>query len=358
MIQNLLLPSDIPVGIPLPWSIADSQGRLLLHKGYVIARQITVNSLFANCSCQIMPEEEGETLNLPEEQASPVRFPLDDLVELSHSLNACMQAPEACTDFAATVLSLASDLQRIVAADRDLALAVIFLPLPVDARLKSILDIAIVSDTVATTMRMTATSRRTLAAAILTLGLQVDLPEVFAAQRLRQLGVSDSDWLNTVMQYHELKQDSQQPTGLSMEHLILETRLIQLADSYTCSLSPAHNNASMASYQLMRDIFRESGKRRDPVLGGYFIKALGSYPTGCQVQLNNGETGVVVRRTDNINCPIVMSLANGYKQKFKIPIKRDTNNPIYRIASTLNSQDQHALDPYLLWGYLPFKPHG
>jgi hypothetical protein len=53
-----------------------------------------------------------------------------------------------------------------------------------------------------------------------------------------------------------------------------------------------------------------------------------------------------------------MSLANGYKQKFRIPIKRDTNNPIHRIASTLNSQDQHALDPYLLWGYLPFKPHG
>jgi hypothetical protein len=354
----LLLPSDIPIGIPLPWSIADSHGRLLLHKGYVIARQITVNSLFANCSCQIMPEEEGESVGLPDEPAQPARFPLDELVELSQALKSCMDAPESYGDFTATVLSLAGDLQRVVAVDRDLALATVFLPLSIEKRFKKILDIAIVSDTVATTMRMTATSRRTLTAALLTLGLQVDSPEVFAAQRLRQLGVTDSDWLNTVMQYHELKQDSQQPTGLSMEHLILESRLVQLADSYTQSLSPVNNNASMASYQLMRDIFRESGKRRDPVLGGYFIKALGSYPTGSQVKLCNGETGVVIRRTDNINCPIVMSLANGHKQSFRIPIKRDTNNPVHRIATTLDSRDQCQLDPYLLWGYLPFKPHG
>lgn len=102
----------------------------------------------------------------------------------------------------------------------------------------------------------------------------------------------------------------------------------------------------------------ESGRGRDPVLGGYFIKALGSYPVGCRVELQNGETGVVVRRNNSLNNPLVMILTNSDKQKLRIPMKRDTNIHAYRISSIINSDAAEPLDPYLLWGYLPLKTHG
>jgi len=355
--NNLLSPSDVPVGIPLPWSIADSHGRLLLHKGYVIARQITVNSLFANCVCQILAEEDVDT-TLVQSEVTSTRFPLDDLCDLSVRLKPCVDEPDAVRDFPATLLSLAAEFQRIVAMDTDLTMGSIFLDLSIEPRLKKILDVAIVCDVVASVMRMTAAARRTLTAAILTLDMGIDLPEVFAAQRLRQLGVTDSDWLNAVMQFHELRHDSQHPSGLGMDHLGLETRLIQLAYSYTDSLCNMQNNESVASYQLMRDIFRESGRSRDPVLGGYFIKALGSYPIGCRVELCNGEAGVVIRRTDNLNCPVVMVLTNAGKRKLRIPVKRDTGVVSYRIATLLSHRQYEPLDPYQLWGYLPFQAHG
>jgi len=102
----------------------------------------------------------------------------------------------------------------------------------------------------------------------------------------------------------------------------------------------------------------ESGRGGDPVLGGYFIKALGSYPVGCRVELSNGETGVVIRRTGNLNSPIVMVLANAYQQKLKIPIKRDTSLKPYRISGIITPENAGPLDPHLLWGYLPFKSYG
>jgi len=300
---------------------------------------------------EIMPDQAGTVI-------SPARFPLDELFDLSIRLKPCLDEPDTVSDFSATILSLATGFQQIVTRDTDLAMGFIFLTPPIEARIKKMLNVAIVCDVVATAMRMTTAARRTLTAAILTLDMGIDLPEVFAAQRLRQLGVTDSDWLNAVMQFHELRYDSLQPVGLTMDHLGLETRLIQLANSYTESLSTLYDNESMAAYQLMRDIFRESGRSSDPVLGGYFIKALGSYPVGCRVELCNGETGVVIRRTDNLNCPVVMVLTNANKRKLRIPVKRDTGIMTYRIASVLDPCHHEPLDPYQLWGYLPFKSHG
>ncbi|MGI9213408.1 MAG: hypothetical protein ACR2HF_13130 [Methylococcaceae bacterium] len=367
--DNLLSPSDIPIGIPLPWSIADGNGRLLLHKGYVIARQITVNSLFASCVCQIMPEDEEEELQKNQDsEPDSSRFPLDDLIDLANRLKSCFDQPESCGDFPGTVSALASELQRIVVMDTDMAMGFIFLKTPIEKKIKQTLDNAIICEAVGNSMRMTTAARRTLVSAVLTLGLTANLPDsqdgipglisVFAGQRLRQLGVTEPDWLNAVAQFHELKQDSQQPLGLSLDCQGLETRLIYLASSYTDSLASMSKSESMASYQVMRDIFMESGRGRDPVLGGYFIKALGSYPVGCRVELQNGETGVVIRRNSSLNNPLVMILTNSDKQKLRIPMKRDTNIHAYRISSIINSDAAEPLDPYLLWGYLPLKSHG
>jgi HD-GYP domain-containing protein (c-di-GMP phosphodiesterase class II) len=374
-----LSPDDVPVGTPLPWSVFDGQGKLLLHKGYVISRAITVASLFAQSVCRARTADAADTADRPPVQPSAPagRCPFDVLAGQAERLGALLDDPDGGADFAGEILALAHDLQDICVQDGDAVLGSILLESKADYPIKHSVDTAIICEIVGTALHEPPEARRSIIAAALTMNIEmvavqrrlheqagplstedqavVRTHPTAAVSRLERLGVTDPVWLQAIAQHHEIGDGSGYPEGLQVEQISLGARMIQLADNYAASLSPRAYRHSLASYQLVRDIFLQSGRCDDPALGGYFIKSLGSYPVGCRVRLSNGETGVVIRRTANLSAPIVMSLANSRQLPLKIPIKRDTGLPAFRISAILTGETK-ALDPYLLWGYLSHKP--
>jgi hypothetical protein len=377
MAEYHLTPEDIPVGTPLPWSVFDGQGKLLLHKGYVIHRPITVASLFAQSVCRVGIDSPEESVAVPTKPQSPPSIcPFDALSEQAQRLEQLLENPETFDGWSHQVLSLAHDLQLACEADSDAALGFIPLDIPLNYFVKHSIDTAIVCEIVGISLQESPEIRRSIIAAALSMNLCLfselrhqrpcdSPPETEPVQthehhqklllRLQQLGVSDSTWLQIVALTSKIFDGKEFSShGFQVDEFSLEARLLQLANQYTVGLHPCAYRQSLASYQILRDIFLESKRGNDPALGGYFIKTLGVYPLGFWVKLNNGEIGVVIHRTANPSSPIVMSFKNWQQMPLRIPLKRDTLLPIYRISAILN-METNPVDPYMLWGYLPFK---
>jgi HD-GYP domain-containing protein (c-di-GMP phosphodiesterase class II) len=74
----------------------------------------------------------------------------------------------------------------------------------------------------------------------------------------------------------------------------LFTRIISIADVYDALTTQRPWRNAYLPDEALASMLRESGKRFDPALLKIFVNALGLYPVGTLVRLDNGEMGVVV----------------------------------------------------------------
>jgi len=154
-------------------------------------------------------------------------------------------------------------------------------------------------------------------------------PERSAAM-LEMAGVTDGDWLEAVRQHHEEDGGSGYPRHLTQVGEV--ARLVHSADCFTAKLSPRLKRQPMLADAAARLQYQAG---RGDALTAALIKEFGLYPPGCTVRLKSGEVGMVMKRGDSANTPIVAVLTDRQGHLRIEPAKRDTAKPEFGIAAVV-----------------------
>lgn len=136
---------------------------------------------------------------------------------------------------------------------------------------------------------------------------------------LRQLGVTDEDWLLAVAQHHEQPDGKGYPQGLT--EINQNADALRTCDVFCAKLSPRISRNGLLSTRAAAEIFRQ---RSAGYFGATIIREMGLYPPGCMVDLNTGEHGVVIRRTGDPMSPEIVVLSNELGQCIDEPIRTQT----------------------------------
>lgn len=154
-----------------------------------------------------------------------------------------------------------------------------------------------------------------------------------SAQLLRQAGFVDEAWVLAVAMHHHAHPMPavNAVSGLTPELAIrYRARLIHKVDVYAAKLSPRRHRPGVSATQAARAAFLDEGGGTDGV-GAWLVKTMGLYPPGSLVKLRNGEAGIVRSRGSRTHAPWVAVLASASGTPLHEPVLRDT------------AQDQHAV---------------
>ena len=121
----------------------------------------------------------------------------------------------------------------------------------------------------------------------------------------------DISTANVALMHHERWDGTGYPRGIKKEEIDEFSRIVAVADSYSAMIVDREYRKKFTSYDAMRQIISESGKRFDPEVVSSFVQAMSLYPVGTRVVLNNGTSGIVVESNDvNKLRPVVKLVIN------------------------------------------------
>ena len=151
-----------------------------------------------------------------------------------------------------------------------------------------------------------------------------------AAQALAEVGVDDPMWLHAVLHHHDAVPGPM--AGRSPEDRM--ARLIRRADRYAARLSPRKTRAPSSASAAAQGALLDEGGHGDEA-GQALIRTLGLYPPGVWVKLQCGEVAMVVRRTALARAPMVVSLVSKTGMPLAVPALRNTKLPDYAITGAV-----------------------
>ncbi len=150
-----------------------------------------------------------------------------------------------------------------------------------------------------------------------------------AADLLETAGVTDIDWLNAVRGHHH-RDGSGYPQGLGDAGE--PARLLQRADQFAAKFSPRSTRTALPPDLAVRNFFQS-----DPgnPMTAAIVKEFGLYPPGSTVRLKSGELGVVMKRGERANAPLVAAVTDCNGDALLRPVKRDTSAASHAVAATV-----------------------
>ena len=151
---------------------------------------------------------------------------------------------------------------------------------------------------------------------------------------LRGAGVADRLWLSIVLAHHRGADPSAPWNELPATDRLAET--LRRIDIYTAKLSRRAHRAAIAPTLAARDACLGPAGRPDPV-GATLLRVLGLYPPGTWVTLANGEVAEVIARGAKAHTPIVAAVRRADGGVWMSPMRRDTSQPGFAVASALGA---------------------
>jgi len=124
----------------------------------------------------------------------------------------------------------------------------------------------------------------------------IDTHAARSAQWLRELGVTDMEWLSIVEQHHDSSTSSN-----------LLTRTLMATDRYAALISPRETRPGKCITDSARHVVVRSGDTIDDI-GRALLQTVGICPPGTFVRLNDGRVAVVLRRSGQPGEPWVASV--------------------------------------------------
>lgn len=106
------------------------------------------------------------------------------------------------------------------------------------------------------------------------------------------LGVNDTV-LSMVRTHHERHDGSGYPSGLMGDSIPALGKILGIADAYETMLSSATAGRQLSPHDVLRYFNTRRGKLFDGALVEEFVQAVGIYPTGTLVRLNDKRIGVI-----------------------------------------------------------------
>jgi HD-GYP domain-containing protein (c-di-GMP phosphodiesterase class II) len=393
--RQKLRKSQILVGKPLAFDCYDEQGVLLFRKGLVIDSERTLEriierGLFASLEQSALntsqPASAGSkdfligTWSEENADAPPTPFQYFNdlnlrLKQLFTHINAQTTAKRetASLDFTEHVGRIADQVQLLCKIDADAAIGLLHLDQRNHYTIVHPLHRAIACHLVGKRHGFSeGESRRIICAALTcdvsTLDFQEQLNHQLAplspaqqtmlrnhphdsARLLRELQVTDEDWITAVGQHHETLNEAGYPGRIPHNEVTAWSRLITLTDCYTAMITPRRYKQSFTSKHAMRTLFLTRGSIVDEHFTILFVKALGLYPPGTFVKLTNGETAIVIRSGKDSKAPLVKSVIGPRGAPLNTPYLRDTQVKEFAISDVVERDDKIEIDLHQLWDY-------
>ena len=122
---------------------------------------------------------------------------------------------------------------------------------------------------------------------------------------LERLFINDALWLDVVGQHHATVAD-RVPLA-NQDPVDRLTRVLGTIDRYAAMISPRKSRAGRSATDSVRAIVGQEIDQRDEV-SYTLVRSIGLCPPGTFVKLDNGETAIVLRRSEKANHPLVASL--------------------------------------------------
>ncbi|MFO1398150.1 MAG: DUF3391 domain-containing protein [Burkholderiales bacterium] len=153
-----------------------------------------------------------------------------------------------------------------------------------------------------------------------------------------------------ILHHHEHYDGSGYPDHLSGEQIHIAARVIAVANRFDNLANPMNNRHALSPSEALSRMWVREKHWFDPVLLQLFVRAMGVYPPGTVVQLDDGRLGTVVisATADNLLAPQVLVYEPEIPraQAIIVDLAHDTAARITR-AVRLQECDEDALD-YLL----------
>ncbi len=344
----------ISLGAPLPFNVRSADHTLLLAGGQVIETEEQLAALFARGALVDTDELRRPVAQV---QEAPIEE-LPSLWKLSLDRIGTVLKASVQRDFANALDEAARPVLALIDREPDLAIfQIVRQALPSHAQYGVIhsMHAAIASQLAAARLGWDRTSMQRLFKAALTMNLAMlelqgrlatQVTPLTPAQReavrthpmrsvqmLQEAGVTDEDWLEAVQNHHEAPGGGGYPRGLGEVSEIAQ--LLRRADIYTAKLSPRATRGAMPANAAARAMFvSDAGHPMTAAL----VKEFGVYPPGCYVRLNSGETGVVIKRGETANTPIVASLTDRRGDPMLQPLRRNTAAPDHAIVGIVDER--------------------
>lgn len=147
-------------------------------------------------------------------------------------------------------------------------------------------------------------------------------------------GVVDGLWLDAILHHHDATPGPLE-TRSPGQRL---GRIIQRADLFAARLSPRANRVAMSPIEAVQVTYFDENRKPD-FAGAALIKAVGVYPPGGLVELSNGERAIVLRRGKKGTHPLVAVLVNKAKTALEQPVLRDTSEPQFAVTRSLAAHE-------------------
>jgi HD-GYP domain-containing protein (c-di-GMP phosphodiesterase class II) len=154
------------------------------------------------------------------------------------------------------------------------------------------------------------------------------------ADLLRAAGIRDERWLYAVEHHHDRSKNTLEglPIGEQM------ARLIQRADVFCARLSGRAKRKGLSATAAAQAAYLGVEGKADQA-GAAIIKATGLYPPGTYVSLANGETAIVLKRGMKANWPKAASIIGREGLPLGTPSIRDTRSTAFTVKGSVPAHE-------------------
>ena len=352
--MNRLKRADIQLGRPLPFSVYDAKGVLLLRRGFVITIEEQVDRLIDRglfAGDDTSASDPGRPAPIPVYQrigAAALRL---------KALATDLHTDQPSADSVGRLNELARDLLDALAQDPDAALAALHLDFHNHYLLAHQVHCAALAGVLARRLEIGVAETLTLVGAALTQDLGMidfnylektpgQLEEQHrsrmgghphaSARMLGKAGIRDPLWLDAVRDHHERLDGSGYPAGKPGEDIGRLARILAVADVYTAMIKPRAWRAAKVPLTAMQELFAKKGAQFSADICNALVKELGMYPPGSLVRLASEEVAVVSRRTGDIQKPEIRSVYERQGLPRMTPLLRDARDPAFAIQSAVS----------------------
>ena len=358
-----LAPTDIQVGQPLPFSVYDKDGRLLLRKGIVISFGQQIERLLANGLYASAGTSEP---NRPtkKEEPPPVFDEIGSLTLRLKNTFASFLGTSPADDAGERVIFLAREIHAACARDAESAIAAVHLDFHNPYLLSHHVHTAVLCSLLGRRLGMPDAELVPIMCAALTydIGL-VDMPHLEkqmeplnaeqteavrrhplkSVELLKHARIGDEVWMSAVLNHHERVDGSGYPKGLSGNSVPIGARILGMLDSYTAMIKGRPFRDANVPVKAIKEIFNERNTQFDPEACAALVKELGMYPPGAIVRLVNGEIAVVKARSAKINEPQIFSVYDTSGMPFMSPRQRDSKSDEYAVKAPVSHSECRAV---------------
>ena len=176
---------------------------------------------------------------------------------------------------------------------------------------------------------------------------------------LRSRELTDATIRNIMVAFeHPLNLDlGGYPNLTDRRELNLFSKLVAIADCFDALTTPrSYRNVHYSAQEALSIMMEGRGTLFDPTLLKIFVSAIGVYPIGTVVELETGETAVVVRTSENteeIDLPVVRVIADDQgnslpERIIDLAAEDGDGEPVHRIVRTMDPGDYFdSIEDYL-----------